>query len=370
MKRGFLGSTKVDTMNYWTDGKSSRMLKCNETNLYALIDLCQENVDFSTTNEERQLQYSLMDKYFLCLKAIEFAGADDSALKVYGQIIANMEEEGSFDIIFESIELENAFVDTLVERLANGYAEETFNNEFMLWFKEVVIDYNYFQNMDGTRTKNAPKLNGLGEVYNDDYYSKKAKESGMSLLYIACDKSNVLKDCVDNEEMLNKILNQSQTYNWLGSCGTNMTKISVMANIKAGIKASSGYEDPNDTLSAFKRESEEAGTEQKGLGISEVLLLAIIGAVTAIITLITSIIKAKEAEATARVAQALVDAPNLDLVEYNAPAYQDYSEYVERMNQIVDDAEDMRALDVLPILGMGAVAVLAIIFAGKKKKND
>lgn len=371
MKRGYLGSTEVDTVKYWTNGKGSHQLKCNETNLYALIDLCQENVALSESKEETQLQYSLMDKYFLCLKAIEFAGADNNALRIYGQIIARMEEEGNFDITFVSIEQENLFVDSLVDKLANGYAEETFNSEFMDWFEEVVVSYNYYQNLDGSRTMDAPKLNGLGEVYDDDYYSIKAKEGGMSMLYIACDKQNVLDGCVDKNEMMNKLLYQGQTFNWLTSCGTNMTKISVMANIKAGIKANSGYMTADETLDAFKIESEDEGKKAKGLGFGEVeLITVIIIAVTVIVSLITTIVKARLAERTARIAELAANAPAADLVEQSAPQHRDFSPELEQMQDMLDQANEFNALDVLPIVGMGAIAVVAVLFAGKKKKND
>lgn len=371
MKRGLLGNTQVDTANYWTDGKGSQSLKCNETNLYALIDLCQESAELAKNASERQMQYSLMDKYFLCLKAIELSGADDNLLKFYGQVIANMDDNGSFNIIFASLDEENIFVDNLVSQLAAAdYAEETLNEEFLDWYKEVVLDYNYYQNADGTRTKTAPKLSGLGATYTDDYYSKKAKESGMALLYIACDKNKVLDGCTDRNEMMNKLLYQGQTWNWLGNCGTNMTKISVMANIKAGIKADSGKETADETLQAFKEESEAQGKQTKGLGFDPgTLAIVIITAVTVIVTLITSIIKMREAEATARVAEQLANAPNTDLVEQYSPQYQDYSDYVAEMQRMLDDADDMSALDILPIVGMGAIAVLALILAKRKDKS-
>lgn len=370
MKRGKLGSTEVDTINYWTNGKGSQQLKCNETNLYALIDLCQENVEFAETVEERQLQYSMMDKYFLCLKAIEFAGADDEDLRTYGQIIARMEEEGNFSLSFLTIEQENNHVDSLVERLAQGFADETFNEEFMDWFETVVVSYNYYQNLDGTRTKDKPKLSGLGEVYNDDYYSKKAKEGGMSLLYVACDKNKVLDGCVDRNEMLNKILYEGQTLDWLASCGTNMTKISVMANIKAGIKADSGYRTADETLEAFKIESVREGKEKKGqngLGFGEVeLAILIITAVVVITTLITTIVKARIAERTERIAQLAANAPATDLVDAASPQHRDFSPELADMQDMLNQAENLSSIDILPIIGMGAIAVIALILSKKR----
>ena len=227
------------------------------------------------------------------------------------------------------------------------------------------------QNLDGSRTMDAPKLNGLGEVYDDDYYSIKAKEGGMSMLYIACDKQNVLDGCVDKNEMMNKLLYQGQTFNWLTSCGTNMTKISVMANIKAGIKANSGYMTADETLDAFKIESEDEGKKAKGLGFGEVeLITVIIIAVTVIVSLITTIVKARLAERTARIAELAANAPAADLVEQSAPQHRDFSPELEQMQDMLDQANEFNALDVLPIVGMGAIAVVAVLFAGKKKKND
>lgn len=369
MKRGFLGTTEVDTINYWTDGKSSQQLKCNETNLYALIDLCQESVEVAETVSERQLQYSLMDKYFLCLQAIDLAGADDDALRTYGQIIANMEDRGSFKIQFDTLEEENRYVDSLVEELMEGVAEETFNLEFMKWYEEVVVSYNYYQNLDGSRTKSAPRLGRLGAIYSDDYYSKKAKESGMALLYVACNKGDVLDGCVDKNEMQNKLLYQGQTYNWLASCGTNMTKISVMANIKAGIKANTGLSSADEALDAFKAESIEEGNK-KGMGELVMLIITLVlTAVSIIVKLITEILKTRQAEASARMAQAEAEAISPDLAEYAAPAYRDYSDKIAEMDEMLMDANKMSALDFLPIVGMGAVAIIALLLSKKRREQ-
>ena len=52
----FLGSTEVDVNNYWTEGKNSQQLRCNETVLYAEIDCCQELAAIAKTKEQLQEQ--------------------------------------------------------------------------------------------------------------------------------------------------------------------------------------------------------------------------------------------------------------------------------------------------------------------------
>lgn len=374
MKRGFLGTTQVDTTTYWTSGKGSQQLKCNETNLYALIDLSQEDANVAQTEIDVQHAYSQMDKYYLCLKAIEFAGSDDVKLLNYGRIIANYDSEGDFNILFSSVSEENIYVDNLIENLRltgeDPQQTETDNNTFMKWFEEVVVDYNYYQNLDGTRTKKAPRISGLGAIYSDDYYSKKAKESGMSLLYVACTKSNVFDGCTDRSEMQSKLLTQGQIYNWLAGCGTNMTKISVMANIKAGILADTGFKTPDEALDAFKDEAIEEGNKQGTKGMGELITLIIslvLTAVSIIVKLITEILKTKQAEAAARIAQAEAQAINPDLAQYAAPDYPDFSPQMKQMEDMLDDAKSFSAIDLLPVAGMAILAMVGIVFATRKK---
>lgn len=303
-KRGMLGSTVVDINDYWTNGKCGQELKCCETNIYAEIDYCQEVLCRTDTREEETEQRHRQDVLWVCLNAIDECKSDDAKLRKAGTIIGNMIKEGHFDVAWVSYDEENAHVDMLVnllkERITKGEEEEVKNPEFSEWFDEVVVNCNYYSNLDGTKTKDKPRLSGLGSM-TDDEYSKQAKDGGPCLLYaVIPDKNKMYDGCKNKKQMMRKISQQAEQVRWLGNCGTNMTSYSVKKNIQAGVCAKAETKSPEEALELLKHGKENGC---KGLGFIWFLIPLIIMAVVAIVGLVTKIIDAKRAERMAKIAE-------------------------------------------------------------------
>lgn len=335
-KRGFLGSTEVDVNNYWTGGKNSQQLRCNETVLYAEIDCCQELAAIAKTKEQLQEQYGRMDMFYLCLQAVKFYHADAALLRCAGVVIGNMVNEGCFSGDFESIEAENLFVDELVVELQDrteSFAEVAENDNFMNWYKDNVLDLNYYHNYDGSKT-DTPRLNGLGAAMSSDEYSKMAKEGGMYLLYLVTDTDG--KDGKP-EQISKKKLKQNKFLQYMHSSGTNVTRQSILANAKSGIIAKSGSE-PAETLDRFKEEARADQEGVKGVGWLITLISMIVTAVVIIVNMVVSAVQArKAAEAQQYIDTLNMQAPTPEELQGASPEYADYQKEIEStINRIAD----------------------------------
>ena len=364
MKRGQLGDVSVDTETYWTRGKGTQDLKCNETNLYADIDDMQESAVIAKDSDELQYCYSQMDMLFLCLNAVDVCGSDDDKLRRAGRIIAKFREEGSFNLSFITVEEENQYVNILIDRLQSeleeGY-DYDIANEWTEWYEEVVVEYNYYHNFDDSITKDKPRTNGLGVTYDNDYFSSQLKENSMCLLYHVCDSATLKDGCNDENLIIQKKYAESDVVEWFANSGTNMTKYSVNMNIKSGIKAKTG-KTPEDALKQFKEESQKEGVE--GLGFIGTLITIIAMAIVAICKLVTAIMAKKEAEEAAKLAEIAATAPTESTIDYASPSEDDYGigEVVDELNNrlsetgLTDEEKNM-----LYIFGGGAL--LAIITA-------
>lgn len=239
-KRGFLGSTEVDVTNYWSAGKGSEELRCNETILYAEIDALQEEVTIAESQDEVQECYNKMDMFFMCLKAIDKYALDADLLHKAGVVIGNMVEAGDFSQSYASIEDENKAVDARVEemyRRTEDYHETHVNDNFMMWYKDNVELYNYYNNFDGTQTIDKPHLSGLRGDETYDVNSAEVKKSGPYFLYVVADvtgddagkkKAQVRAKKAKHQEWMRDMANKSQS---------NMTYASIKAASRSGIMA-------------------------------------------------------------------------------------------------------------------------------------
>lgn len=371
-KRGFLGNTEIETQTYWTNGKGSHELKCNETNLYAMIDLCNERVEkIAKTNQEVQDQYNKMDLYYLCLKAIEQFGSDDKKLEKAGAIIGNYKLMGEFSKNYSSIDEENEHVEILINRMNEEINQNvvSLNKQFEDVYKDIVLDYNYYQTIETGKSKTLIK--GLGaSYYSDEDYSKKIKDGAMSMLYSVCDRDKLYDGCSNRDNMLQKIYEQENQIQWFVNAGTNMTKYSIISNIESGIIAATGKE-ANETLNDFKKEA----VEKKGLGDPSAALTIIIivsVAIATIVSIVTTIISIKKSKDESEALRLASEAPD---IEYAAPDYSDYdlAALEAQMNQAIKNAEEsgMSNLDILLIAGVGLATIIgaaAIVNINKKKQ--
>lgn len=381
-KRGMLGSAEIDISNYWTNGKGSQELRCNETVIYAEIDVCQAYVSIAKTQEEVQDQYSKMDMFYLCLEAIELYHSDASALRKAGVVIGNMLADGCFSIDFGSIEEENKYVCQLVvdmQRRVENWSEKGENSNFMEWYVPNVCDLNYYHNADGTKTVDKPKLMGVGATYTDDYWSKQMKEGGMYCLYLVTDTDG--SNGGDQKKIERKKMQQMKHLNYMHGAANNMTINSMLRNAEAGIVEKSG-KTPSDCLKQLKTEK-EVGT--KGLGFIEIVA-AIVSAIVAIIKMVQQY-KAQKEEIRQMVQDESAAEPTENQMNQNKPSPDDWLKMVaeeeQKANELekaakkaaeqYDDAKDGDEKKTSPLVWIGGAALAGLAIIGvllwKRKSN-
>lgn len=381
-KRGVLGSADIDISNYWTNGKGSQELRCNETVIYAEIDVCQAYVSIATTQEEVQEQYSKMDMFYLCLEAIELYHSDASALRKAGVVIGNMLADGCFSLDFGSIEEENKYVCQLVvdmQRRVQNWNEKGENSNFMEWYVPNVCDLNYYHNADGTKTVDKPKLMGVGATYTDDYWSKQMKEGGMYCLYLVTDTDG--SNGGDKKKIERKKMQQMKHLNYMHGAANNMTINSMLRNAEAGIVEQSG-KTPSDCLKQLKTEKE---VSTKGLGFIEIVA-AIVSAIVAIIKMVQQY-KAQKEEIRQMVQDESAAEPTENQMNQNKPSPDDWlkmaAEEEQKANELekaakkaaeqYDDAKDGDEKKTSPLVWIGGAALAGLAIIGvllwKRKSN-
>lgn len=381
-KRGMLGSADIDISNYWTNGKGSQELRCNETVIYAEIDVCQAYVSIAKTQEEVQDQYSKMDMFYLCLEAIELYHSDASALRKAGVVIGNMLADGCFSIDFGSIEEENKYVCQLVDdmqRRVQNWSEKGENSNFMEWYVPNVCDLNYYHNADGTKTVDKPKLMGVGATYTDDYWSKQMKEGGMYCLYLVTDTDG--SNGGDQKKIERKKMQQMKHLNYMHGAANNMTINSMLRNAEAGIVEKSG-KTPSDCLKQLKTEKE---VSTKGLGFIEIVA-AIVSAIVAIIKMVQQY-KAQKEEIRQMVQDESAAEPTENQMNQNKPSPDDWlkmaAEEEQKADELekaakkaaeqYDDAKDGDEKKTSPLVWIGGAALAGLAIIGvllwKRKSN-
>lgn len=381
-KRGMLGSADIDISNYWTNGKGSQELRCNETVIYAEIDVCQAYVSIATTQEEVQEQYGKMDMFYLCLEAIELYHSDASALRKAGVVIGNMLADGCFSLDFGSIEEENKYVCQLVvdmQRRVQNWNEKGENSNFMEWYVPNVCDLNYYHNADGTKTVDKPKLMGVGATYTDDYWSKQMKEGGMYCLYLVTDTDG--SNGGDQKKIERKKMQQMKHLNYMHGAANNMTINSMLRNAEAGIVEQSG-KTPSDCLKQLKTEKE---VSTKGLGFIEIVA-AIVSAIVAIIKMVQQY-KAQKEEIRQMVQDESAAEPTENQMNQNKPSPDDWlkmaAEEEQKADELekaakkaaeqYDDAKDGDEKKTSPLVWIGGAALVGLAIIGvllwKRKSN-
>lgn len=369
MKRKSLGSAVVD-YEYWSGGKGSQELKCNETILYSEIDLLQSRAQFARTEEELQSYYSKMDLMYMCVKAIEFCGSNDDLLACAGALIGNYKADGCFAIRFDRVEDENRYLDGLVEEMKESLSPDTDTDVpvndpiFDEWYHDNVVSFNYYNTPDG-QSKDMPSI-ALGATGTDDYTAR-MKDGAMSLLYYNADTSLLYDGCANREEMSKKIFEASRAVNWFASKGTNMTSRSIRNAIESGIIENTGGLSQEEAIRKFKKESTEG---VNGLGFDVVgLITAIAMAITAIASLISVIAKFRSSNS-----YDFPDDPEPDPdPDYFAPDASDWAnEAMAQADEMLRNSGAFTAKEVFAVLGVacvGLVGAVAMIFGDKKKER-
>lgn len=378
-KRGFLGSTEVDVTNYWSAGKGSEELRCNETILYAEIDALQEEVTIAESQDEVQECYNKMDMFFMCLKAIDKYALDADLLHKAGVVIGNMVEAGDFSQSYASIEDENKAVDARIEemyRRTEDYHETHVNDNFMMWYKDNVELYNYYNNFDGTQTIDKPHLSGLRGDETYDVNSAEVKKSGPYFLYVVADvtgddagkkKAQVRAKKAKHQQWMRDMANKSQS---------NMTYASIKAASRSGIMAPRAA-NPATQVGGFGHKPEYIVERLKrndkavqGLGCGASLIITIISIVAsvlvAILEMIISIFNQKaqvERTRQAQIAQQM-QAEQLAAQGYDVNGFMpSEDDWIDFNGDGVISEGEMQASNVLtsPWLWLGGAALVGTV---------
>lgn len=378
-KRGMLGSVEVDVENYWTAGKDSQELRCNETVLYAEIDDCQSDAKIAKTRDDVQAAYNRMDMFWLCLQAISRYALNSDLLRKAGVVVGNLVQEGRLSLSYTSVAQENANVVAMAEemyRRTENFREEAENSNFMVWYVENVLDLNYYQNTDGTRTVDKPRLDGLGATSTSDQWSAKMKDAGAYLLYHVSDAKK--QKGMDQKAVARKMAEQEKMLTWLHNSSNNMTRNSILANARSGIKEQTGMT-PQDALLTMGRQS-QSGT--KGLGEPITIIAIVVAAIYLILKVVSAVMAAKyQNEVNKAYADALNnDAPDEGSLNAAAPANSDFTKDIaDIIAAFSDEAEEVSTEESIwsnPLLWIGGVSAIGLlgIFAvkasKKSKKND
>lgn len=313
MKRSAIGNVEVDTsLYYWSGDKNSEQLRNSEGYLYAEIDLCQENAAYAKSEAEVQAEYNKIDMYFICLQAIEFFANQEyntDNLEMAGIIIGNMVVDGEFSRHFDQLEERNANLTTLIDTMRNRtLAEErevNRNNEFFSWYQENVIDMNYYGRPERTTM---PPLAGLGGGTVDEYGATH-KDGGAYWVYLT---TNVKSD---DEIVTMKKLKENAFMNWFVATDTGTSRNKMIANARSGIRHHTGL---SDTEFLAELQKGDAGKGVNGLGIWA-LVTAIVGAIIAIIKLVTVIVSKKQDPTPEEIRAQSLDQPTDPTLERYRP---------------------------------------------------
>lgn len=363
-----LGSAEVDVYKYWSGGKNSHELKCNETILYSEIDLSQSYAQFCKTNEALQVYYNKMDEMYLCLKAVEFCGDNDDLLRCAGAIIGNWKSDGSLSMRFESIEDENRYLDGLVAELRDSLSPEqetevdVTNPEFDKWFEENVVQYNYYNTPLGKSRTMPVGMNGLGATTGNDSYSEQMKGSAMSLLYYVADKDKLYDGCRDEDEMLMKTYSSVKSVNWFANQDTNMTQKSIENCIKSGIAEQTEGKSPDDVVEGLKHDDEN-GVNGLGYVPVELIVTLVVTAIVIACKLISNLVKSKYA---AKAQQVMAEEYQPDPYGY-APEEDDFIRNAKaQINQMLEEGSEMSIGEILAVVAIAGVGIFGSAMILKK----
>lgn len=283
MKRAKIGIVDIDvTAPYWSGGKDTHQLRASELEIYAHIDLLQEECNISKNDDVIKEKYRQMDMYFACLQMIQAYGDNPDMLPICGIVLNDAIIKKKFDKKYKSLEKRNECINTLIEKLienvSNFTLTEDFSSEFLTWWEKTVIEQNYYTNpTTGEKTEILQENIAIGEVYNISYYNEKIKESGPYNVYTVAST-----DVINTQSAILKRNRQNEYIGWFESCNVGLTRNAMIANIKSGIIAKTG-QTPDDVVAELKEKSVS--------GVGEIFtIIAIISACIAILSGIVGVV--------------------------------------------------------------------------------
>jgi hypothetical protein len=298
MKRIQIGDTSIpDSIPYWSGGKNSDALRMSEKELYAKIDFYQELSNITLDMNERDQYYTEMDKLYVILCLIDEFGDDIKQLERAGIAMNQMLIDNRFKTSYSSLDWRNEAVNNIVRdavRLTSDiWLDESMSSDFIKWWHSTILDQNYYLNIDGEVSYIRPETASIGASEYDEY-SAKFKDGGAFYMYVVCDSR-----LLDTATSMYKKQQQNETLAALQTAGMPLKRAAMLDLSKSSIINKTG-KTPDSAIQEFKQGIDPF---QKN-SIGE-LILAIIGLVTAIVSLVSYIIDNKRAKTDKETAEIL-----------------------------------------------------------------
>lgn len=317
MKRAKIGLADIDVQaSYWSGGKDTHQLRCSELEIYAYIDLLQEESNISTNEDVIAEKYKQMDMYFACLQLIQAYGDYPDMLPVCGIVLNNAIIKGKFDKQYNSLDERNEYInvliETLIDNVPNTPLTEDFTSEFLTWWKQTVIEQNYYTNpTTGEKSETLQESAAIGEVYDLAYYNDQIKQAGPYNTYIVASPENI-----NTQNAMLKKNRQTEYLRWLDSCNVGLSMNAMKANIKSGVIAKTG-KTPDEVVAELKTKNVS--------GIGEFFtVIAIISACIALLSGIIGVIAQIVAMRHAGDTNLLSNAPTEQQLISNQPTGSDW----------------------------------------------
>lgn len=346
MKRAKIGTTDIPVeASYWTGGKRSPQLRQSEKELYSQLNLLQENAGFSGNEDEIDEIYTEMDKLYIAIQLIMNFGDDDDLLLRAGVVYSDLLHSGKLQQPYESLDERNAAVNEIatgaIAQVADVLLSETVETETLLWWRETVLEQNFFWNeATGEKTSIPGDSPGAIGAVGVDEYSKQLVEGGMFYVYMIADSR-----LIDTADAIYKKSQQNITLDRLEATGVGLSRNVMMNNIKTGILRQSGGKSASEVVQDMRNGEAKIGE----------LVLAIIGAVVAIVALVTAIVQNSQKAKELRIAE-IMSTENMNVI---APKSTDFPGGVAPGGISMNSLGNIGGIPVLPlVLGVGALLLI------------
>ncbi len=290
MKRAKIGNTNVPVdAPYWTGGKRSSRLRQSEKELYAKINLLQEQANFSESEDEIQSLYTEMDKLYVAIQLIMNFGDDEDLLLKAGVSYSDALYDGLFQEYYDTLEERNISVNRVatdcIAHVPDIHLSEDVVTSVILWWKDTVMLQNFYWN-ENTGEKSVLPADSIeaGIGATDDYDSLSARmvEGGMFYVYMIADRR-----LINTPNSMYKNAQQNITLDRLENIGVGLSRNVMLDNIKTGILRETNGKSASQVVQALQR-----GDAKIGEPIT--LIVAIIGAIVAIAGMVAKIVEARK----------------------------------------------------------------------------
>lgn len=288
MKRNKIGSVEIQTerLVFVCDKPFSEMRQ-NEVRIFSHLDLLQEKAVYATEDEQNAI-YTEMDKYYTIACICDQFGNNEDYLLNASAYFNDKVSNGEFDKDFASLEDRNENINNIVSEIINN----TLNNyklssiltyDKLEWWRENIINLNYYTLADGTKSKVLIKdvaINGTTANYVEEF-----KKTACGWAYLHCDKSLIKNSKI----AVSKYARQKTMQNAINDSNIQLDTTTQNNLIKSGIIKDTQGGDANDFVKALKEEGQKKSTKIGGL--TAALITAIITLVCTALSVIGGIVQ-------------------------------------------------------------------------------